>query len=241
MNKELNYLKNYGYVILKTKKLHLLNKVKQEYLNIAAKIGINGELKNLSKENENKINRLNLEFNKKSKNCNFYLLNSFSDKISKVLGKKIFIQRQPYLRAKKYNLASTATIAHNDYDFGHSHQGFNLWVPLYDISNNEGIYIYTLENSKKIYSQFKFDCHLSEHIEKIKFHNKKKYLNLNFGEAVFFSNLCIHGASKTTKKLNRVSSNIHLQNFEAPINEKSTELFTIAEFKNNSFYQKVGI
>ena len=60
MNKELNHLKNYGYVILKTKKLHLLNKVKQEYLNIAAKIGINGELKNLSKENENKINRLNL-------------------------------------------------------------------------------------------------------------------------------------------------------------------------------------
>ena len=50
-----------------------------------------------------------MEFNKKSKNCNFYLINSFSDKISKILGKKIFIQRQPYLRAKKYNLTSTAT------------------------------------------------------------------------------------------------------------------------------------
>ncbi len=112
---------------------------------------------------------------------------------------------------------------------------------MYDITKNEGIYIYTLENSKKIYSQFKFDCQLSEHIEKIKFQNKKKYLNLNFGEAVFFSNLCIHGASKTTKKLNRVSSNIHLQNFEVPINEKSTELFTIAELKNNSFYKKIGI
>jgi sporadic carbohydrate cluster 2OG-Fe(II) oxygenase len=241
MNTELNHLKKFGYVILKSKKLSLLKKVKQEYLNVATKLGINGALESLGKANESKLNRLNMEFNKKSKNCNFYLINSFSDKISKILGKKIFIQRQPYLRAKKYNLTSTATIAHNDYDFGHSHLGFNLWVPLYDILNDEGIYIYSLENSKKIYSKFKFNCHLSDHIKKIKFENKKKYLNLKFGEAIFFSNLCIHGASKTLKKFNRVSSNIHLQNFEAPINEKSTELFTIAELKNNSFYKQAGI
>ena len=241
MDKELKQLKNFGFTILKTKNLSLLKKVRDEYLNIASSIGINGHLKNLEKIEEKKINRLNMEFNKNSKKCNFYLINSFSHKIKKVLGKKIFIQRQPYLRAKKYNLNSTATIAHNDYDFGHSHLGFNLWTPLYDIENNEGIYIYSLEDSKKIYSNFKFNTHLNDHIKKEKFQNKKKYLNIKFGEAIFFSNLCIHGASKTVKKYNRVSTNIHLQNFNVPINEKSTELFTIAELKNDLSYIQTGI
>ena len=71
MTNELNHLKKYGYVILKSKKLSLLNKVRKEYLNIAAKIGVNGELRSLGKVDENKLNRLNMEFNKKSKNCNF--------------------------------------------------------------------------------------------------------------------------------------------------------------------------
>ncbi len=240
-NSILSNLKNNGFVVLKADDIKFLNKVKKDYYRIARKNGFNGTLESISKISEKKLNQLHIDFNKNSLDSNFNLINSFVRSLKKILGKKIFIQRQPYLRAKKYNLSSTATIAHNDYDFGHSHRGFNLWVPLFDVKSNEGIYIYDLSTSKKIYSSFKFDCHLSDHIEKNKFDLKKNYINLKFGEGIFFSNLCIHGASVSKKKINRVSTNIHIQNFIEPINEKSSELFTIAKLKKNLFYKQVGI
>lgn len=234
-------LKENGLVILKSNDLDYLNRVKKEYFKIAKNNGFDGSLKKLSHVSEKKLNKIHIDFNKKSKNCNFNLLNSFSKSIYKILGKKIFVQRQPYLRLKKYNLKSTATMPHNDYDFGHTHHGFNLWTPLFDMFNNEGIYMYDLNTSKKIYSSFKFNCHLSEHIKKNNFDKHKKYLNLKFGEAVFFSNLCIHGASVLKKKHNRASTNIHLQGFNVPTNEKSTELFTIGELQKNFYYKQLGI
>ncbi len=234
-------LKNKGFVILKSDEIKFLDKVKKDYFRISRKNGLSGSLESISKISEKKLNQIHIDFNKNSKDSNFNLINSFSKSINKILGKKIFIQRQPYLRAKKYNLKSTATIAHNDYDFGHSHRGFNLWAPLFDIRKNEGIYIYDINTSKKIYKNFKFNCHLSEHIKKHKFNKNKKYINLEYGEGIFFSNLCIHGASVSQNKINRVSTNIHIQNFLEPINEKSSELFTIAKLGKKNLYKKVGI
>ena len=216
-------------------------KSQKNYFRIAKKNGFDGSLNSISKISEKRLNQLHIDFNKNSQESNFNLINSFAKELKIILGNKIFIQRQPYLRAKKYNLKSTATIAHNDYDFGHSHRGFNLWVPLFDVKYNEGIYIYDLYTSKKIYKNFKFDCHLSEHIKKNKFHKKKNYINLKFGEAIFFSNLCIHGASVSKKKINRVSTNIHIQNFVEPINVKSSDLFTIAKLDQNNLYKQLGI
>ena len=169
----LDKLKNNGYVILKSSEIEFLKKVKKDYFKIAKKNGFDGSLNSISKISEKKLNQLQIDFNKNSQESNFNLINSFAKKLKIVLGNKIFIQRQPYLRVKKYNLKSTATIAHNDYDFGHSHRGFNLWAPLFDIKYNEGIYIYDLVTSKKIYKNFRFDCHLSEHIKKNKFDKKK--------------------------------------------------------------------
>ena len=230
-----------AYKIIKANNLSFLNRVKKEYLKISKTVGFNGSLKDLNKISEKNLNKLHMNFNKKSKNVNFNLINAFSEELKLILGKKIFLQRQPYLRAKKYNLLSTATVAHNDFDFGHSHLGFNLWTPMFDISHNEGIYLFDLKSSKKIYSSFKFDKHLSVHIKKSKYQNKKIYINLKFGEAVVFSNLCIHGASMLKEKYNRVSSNIHLQNFYVPIGEKGPELFTIAELNKNQIYKPIGI
>lgn len=240
-NSIINNLKNKGYVVLQADDIKLLNKVKKEYFRIARKNGINGSLKSISNINEKKLNQLHIDFNKNSHSINFNLINSFVKNLKKILGKKIFIQRQSYLRAKKYNLSSTATIAHNDYDFGHSHKGFNLWVPLFDIKNNEGIYIYDFSTSKKIYKSFNFDCHLNDYIKNNNYEEKKNYINLKFGEGIFFSNLCIHGASISKKNINRVSTNIHMQNFDEPINEKSSELFTIAKLEKNLFYKQLGI
>ena len=232
-------LKKNGYVILKSSKIDLLKKIKKDYLRIAKKNGFDGSLNSISKISEKSLNQLHIDFNKNSQGSNFNLINSFAEELKIILGNKIFIQRQPYLRVKKYNLKSTATIAHNDYDFGHSHRGFNLWAPLFDIKYNEGIYIYDLASSKKIYKNFRFNCHLSEHIKKINM-IKKKYINLKFGEAIFFSHLCVHGAS-ITKKINRVSTNIHMQNFFEPFNEKSHEFFTIAKLDKNYLYKQTGV
>jgi sporadic carbohydrate cluster 2OG-Fe(II) oxygenase len=236
----LGNLKKNGYVILKSRKINFLKKIKKDYLRIARKNKFDGSLNSISKISEKSLNQLHIDFNKNSQESNFNLINSFADELKIVLGNKIFIQRQPYLRVKKYNLKSTATIAHNDYDFGHSHRGFNLWAPLFDIKNNEGIYIYDLVTSKKIYKNFRFDCHLSEHIKKINLVKKKKYINLKFGEAIFFSHLCIHGAS-ISQNINRVSTNIHMQNFFEPFNEKSYEFFTIAKLDKNYLYQQTGV
>jgi len=230
-----------GYQIIKASNIYYLDKVKKEYLKIAKKVGFDGSLEELNNVSEKDLNKLHIDFNRESKDANFNLINAFSKKLIPVLGDTIFLQRQPYLRAKKHNLLSTATVAHNDFDFGHSHLGFNIWTTLYDISHDEGIYIYDMEDSRKIYSSFKFDKHLSMHIKKLKFEHKKKYIHLKYGEAVLFSNLCIHGASLLKTKHNRVSVNIHLQNFNIPTGEKGPELFTIARLTANNTYKKIGV
>lgn len=237
----MNKLFQNGFKVIKANNISFLKNVKKEYLKIAKSIGFDGSLKGLNKVNEESLNKLHINFNKKTKNVNFNLVNAFSNELSNLLGKKIFLQRQPYLRAKKYNLLSTATVAHNDFDFGHSHLGFNLWTPLFDVKNNEGLYIFNFENSKKIYSNFKFNKHLSLHIESCALKHKKNFINLNFGEAILFSNLCIHGASMLKTRYNRVSSNIHIQNFKVPIGEKGPELFTIAKLNKNKVYEQIGI
>ena len=67
------------------------------------------------------------------------------------------------------------------------------------------------------------------------------FIKFKYGEAILFSNLCIHGATKLKKNINRVSSNIHLQNFNVPIGEKSTDTFTIAQLNNLNKYVSIGI
>ncbi len=230
-----------GYKIIKANNIKFLNKVKKEYFKIANQIGFDGTPNALNEVKPTQLNKLNLNFNRNSKNVNFNLVNAFSKEIKKILGKKIFLQRLPYLRAKKNDLKSTATVPHNDCDYGHSHLGFNLWVPLFDILDNEGIFIFDIETSKKIYSTFKFDKHLSIHIANHREGFKKKYIKLKYGEAILFSNLCIHGATTLEKKINRVSSNIHLQSFDVPMGEKSSDLFTIAQLNTLGRYTSKGI
>jgi hypothetical protein len=222
-----------GYEIINCDNIAALNLVKKNYYKIAKSFGINGDLKSISKLDEKKTNQIHLKFNKESKNVNLNLINAFYKSINKYLDNNIYLQRQPYLRLKKYNLKVAATVPHNDYDFGHASLGFNLWTPLFDIKNNVGIYIYSIQDSKKIYKEFKFDTHLQNHIKKLKNKIKRNYINLNYGQAILFSNLCVHGASIINKKINRVSTNIHLQSQNIPMGDKGSELFTLAYFQKN--------
>ena len=109
----MNKLFQNGFKVIKANNISFLKNVKKEYLKIAKSIGFDGSLKGLNKVNEESLNKLHINFNKKTKNVNFNLVNAFSNELSNLLGKKIFLQRQPYLRAKKHNLLSTATVAHN--------------------------------------------------------------------------------------------------------------------------------
>ena len=229
MSNKITLLKK-GYEIINCDNIQYLNKVKNEYYRIANIFGASEGLESINKLNEKKINEIHTKFNRNSKNININLINAFNKSINKYLKNSLFVQRNPYLRVKKYNSQAGATLPHNDYDYGLPYLGFNLWTPLFDIKNNEGIYIYSIQDSKKIYKNFRFDMHLDYHLKKFKNKIKKKYINLDYGQAVIFSNLCIHGASIINKKINRVSTNIHLQSQHSPLGDKSSELFTFAHY-----------
>ena len=80
-----------------------------------------------------------------------------SKTIRDLCGKKIAVQKKPYIRVNCSHLTDTSIVAHTDFDFGRSPYGFNMWIPMFDVNEKSGIFVYSFSDSKKIYKNFKED------------------------------------------------------------------------------------
>ena len=205
----------------------------------------NGDPKDFMKVSVNDLNLFMKNMNRDMEDMTLKVLNSFYKTINKLCGKYIAYQKNPYLRINCPHLDSTATIPHNDFDFGHSPFGFNIWMPLYDVEGKNGIYILSEKQSLNIYKNFKYNQRLDEYLEKINNSKKKpifekNFFKLKFFNGLVFSNKNIHGAISDKNNKPRISLNMHFQPSNVPFGEKGAEFFNFGFFdKKNKIYKSL--
>ena len=200
--------------------------------------GFNGDPKDFLKVSAKDLNLFMKNMNRDMNDMTIKVLNSFYKSVNKLCGKYIAFQRNPYLRINCPHLDSTATIPHNDFDFGHSPFGFNIWIPLFDVEGKNGIYMVSEKDSLKIYKKFNYNQRLDEYIKNKKF--KKNFFKLKFFDGLVFSNKNIHGAISDKNNRPRISLNMHFQSSNVPFGEKGAEFFNFGFFdKKNKIYKSL--
>jgi sporadic carbohydrate cluster 2OG-Fe(II) oxygenase len=232
-----------NFALIKVDKPKNLLDIKKKFLKLCKKNGFSGEPNSFNKVSRNNLNLLMKNMNRDMNDMSLEILNSFYKNITKLCGKNIAFQRNPYLRVNCPHLNNTATIPHNDYDFGHSPFGFNIWLPLFDTEGKNGIYIISKKDSQKIYKNFKYNQRLDDHMKKLQdsFKFKKNFLKPKFLESLIFSNMNIHGAINDRFSKPRISLNLHYQPVNVPFGEKGAEFFNFGVFdEKNKKYRLVN-
>lgn len=230
-SKDSFYKNSFGIFNCENQKL-LLN-VRKKISQISLKHGYHLSPKSFEKVSEVKLNNFTKKMNNELGTLNLDVINSFSKIIKKLCGKKIAVQKKPYIRVNCSHLTDTSIVAHTDFDFGRSPYGFNIWIPMFDVVEKSGIFVYSFLDSKKIYKNFKFDKKLDNHIKVLKKDNlKKEFLKPKFCEAVILSNVNVHGSIREKKSYPRISINMHFQSVNDLYGEKGAEFFAFASYDN---------
>ena len=230
-SKDSFYKNSYGIFNCEDEKL--LIDVRKKIAQISLKHGYQLNPKSFEKASEVKINNFTKKMNNELGFLNLDVINSFSKTVRALCGKKIAVQKKPYIRVNCSHLTDTAIVAHTDFDFGRSPYGFNMWIPMFDVNEKSGIFVYSFSDSKKIYKNFKFNKKLDNHIKILKKNNlKRKFLKPRFCEAVILSNVNVHGSISEKKSYPRISINMHFQNVNDIYGEKGAEFFTFASYNN---------
>ena len=215
-----------------------LTRVKKDFINLSKMNGFNGDPKDFLKVSAKDLNLFMKNMNRDMNDMTIKVLNSFYKSVNKLCGKYIAFQKNPYLRINCPHLDSTATIPHNDFEFGHSPFGFNIWIPLFDVEGKNGIYMVSEKDSLKIYKKFNYNQRLDEYIKNKKF--KKNFFKLKFFDGLVFSNKNIHGAISDKNNRPRISLNMHFQSSNVPFGEKGAEFFNFGFFdKKNKIYKSL--
>jgi len=231
-NSKVSFYKN-SYGIFNCENEKLLIDVRKKMAQISLKHGYHLNPKSFEKASEVKLNNFTKKMNNELGFLNLNIINSFSKTIRDLCGKKIAVQKKPYIRVNCSHLTDTSIVAHSDFDFGRSPYGFNIWIPMFDVNEKSGIFVYSFSDSKKIYKNFKFNKKLDNHIKILKKNNlKRKFLKPKFCEAVILSNVNVHGSISEKKSSPRISINMHFQNVNDIYGEKGAEFFTFASYNN---------
>jgi len=238
-NKKNSFSENrYGIYRCENKKL-LLN-LKKKISKMSLRHGFILDPKSFEKVTEEKLNNFTKKMNVELNSLNIDIINSFKKVVKNLCGKKIALQKRPYIRVNCPHLTGTFSPPHTDFYLAHSPYGFNIWFPMFDVIEKSGIFVYSYSDSKKICKKFKFDKKLEEHIKNIKKNNfKKEFLKPKFYEAAIFSNVNIHGSVREKKSYPRISINMHFQNANDMYGEKGTEFHNFAFYNNKTNQYKL--
>ena len=220
-----------SYGIFNCENAKLLVDVRKKIAKVSLKHGYQLSPKAFEKTSEVKLNNFTKKMNNELGFLSLDVINSFSKTIRALCGKKIAVQKKPYIRVNCSHLTDTSIVAHTDFDFGRSPYGFNMWIPMFDVNKKSGIFVYSFLDSKKIYKNFKFDKKLDNHIKILKKNNlKRKFLSPKFCEAVILSNVNVHGSISEKKSFPRISINMHFQNVNKIYGERGAEFFAFASY-----------
>lgn len=241
-SREINkFLKN-GYLIFnidKTKELESFsNSINEIICNLL-------KLKSLDlnyfhkKINKNKINSVRMSiFKKISENNNlkkiFYLI--FKDKIDLLVGNELAMQKQLNLSIQMPKDKSSVLTMHADTFNGESPFEVVAWLPLVDCYKNKSMYFINPNTSNQITKKLaKYSKIRSGGMKKIHDHlkNKKKYINIKFGEGLIFSPNFLHGNDLNTQNSTRFSINTRFKSLLSP--------YTSDEKSLGNFYESISM
>lgn len=230
-SKDSFYKDRYGIFTCENKKL--LVDVRKKISKISLRHGFKLNPKSFEKVSEAELNNFTKKMNIELGLLSLDIINNFKKIIRTLCGKKIAIQKRPYIRINCSHLTGTFSPPHTDFDLAHSPYGFNIWFPMFDVIEKSGIFVYSFSDSKKIYKNFKFDKKLEDHIKTLKKNTlKKNFLKPKFCEAVVFSHVNVHGSVREKKSHPRISINMHFQNVNAMYGEKGPEFYNFASYDN---------
>ena len=147
-SKDSFYKNSYGIFNCENKKL--LVDVRKKISKISLRHGFKLNPKSFEKVSEAELNNFTKKMNIELGLLSLDIINNFKKIIRTLCGKKIAIQKRPYIRINCSHLTGTFSPPHTDFDLAHSPHGFNIWFPMFDVIEKSGIFVYSFSDSKKI-------------------------------------------------------------------------------------------
>lgn len=243
-----NFLKN-GYFIanLSSNQKKEIFKIKYDVYKILIKllkikknINMNELFDNfdlyISKKHLNKL-RLNIynEINKKGFNLKYYKI--FSEILDQVVGNEVAVQKKINLSIQLPKDNSSLLPIHSDAWAGDSPFEVVVWLPLVNCFKSKSMFI--LPQDKKLLN--KLNNTTFEDNEDIfkKFKKNIKFLKVNYGQVLVFSQNLPHGNVINSEKTTRWSFNCRVKSLFSPYSKKS--LFDFFDPVNIKPATKIGL
>ncbi len=171
--------------------------------------------KNLSEGEFNEKNLLLISEISKNNSLVDTIFNSFDAKIKDLIGNDILVQKLINVKIQTpFN--TEQTIPHRDAP-PNSFFEIVVWIPLVNCQNTKSMYIFDLEETKNVLKQQ--EKNPSSWNDFIKNH-KKNYVNIKFGESLFFLPHLYHGSDINKTEETRISLNIRFKNLFSPSSKK---------------------
>jgi sporadic carbohydrate cluster 2OG-Fe(II) oxygenase len=215
-----------GFEILKSSNLSIFNTFAKKTLNFIENELADESLNEcLVKLQQDELNQLLIKADSFIQGLSDELISSFLTKIEQIVGKRFFYQKRPHLRIFVPRLKNTFTPFHADFMYGHSPLCYTLWIPLHDITEDNGIFLYNLKQSNEILQTFDYNSCFQRHLEEFKINPKTN--KMKFGHAVLFKSSIVHGMVKSRSEKPRISIDFRFQKISDPFFEKNAEMYGV--------------
>ena len=224
------FIKN-GYLIfnIKNKKKLNLIKFKVEQLVIQwfkkKKIFLNSKSINLnyihSYCDEKEINNLRMYVYNKinlTKNFQKFFYELGRDYIDLICGNELVMQKKCNLSLQMPKDKSSVLPLHSDVWSGDSEFELVFWLPLVNVYRTKSMFIINPKDNEKFLKKIEKFKSIDQIYSKVK--NKLKWLKLDYGQGLLFTQNLMHGNIVNTEKTTRVSFNCRFKSVFSPYRDK---------------------
>jgi len=157
------------------------------------------------------------------------LVEAFRPIIIKLCGNHIFLQRRIEINLNVPSHPGTATVPHTELMTGQSPFKTILWIPLHDIEDDAGLFLYNHHKSLQFIEENNaFETPYDK--EKL-FALGNPPLRLKFGQGAMFNSFVLHASRPNTTSLARIALSIRFQNIKQTLSEKNLGYFDEYVFK----------
>lgn len=227
------FLKN-GYLVFNIGKNKDLNEIKKKVIRFSSEwiekkksIKINKSKKSRLLDeihnyiNQNELNEFRMYvYNKINQNKNFQksYYNLGKKYIDMLCGNELVMQKKCNLSIQMPNDNSSLLPLHADVWVGDSEYELVFWLPLVDIYKTKAMYILSPEENEK-YSKIFFKFKSMDQIYK-RVKKKLKWIKLDYGQGLLFSQNLMHGNIVNVEKETRWSFNCRFKSILSPYRDK---------------------
>ena len=227
-----------GYIIFDIKDKNRLNKIRKETLKHASK-WIKNNLKNNVKTKVSldyihklipisKLNKLRLFIFENLNKSNSFRKNYFflgKEYLDILCGNELVMQKKINLSIQMVNDDSSLLPIHADVYQGDSPYELVLWIPLVNCQKTKSMYILPKKVHDKNLKNFKKYNSTDEIFKKLS--KKLKWLKINYGQGLIFTQNILHGNVINKEKTSRWSFNCRFKSLLSPYEGKTIGDFFI--------------